>query len=250
MERDLGGNLEERRLANEWSRAPRLVPSCRRSARFIRSVSQNINMVQAKDVVQHVDYEGEHITFRSIWHAALIVRECGEVDGRNGFWSLMAAMVLAYTAYEGFTNDLIERLYPDIWKSERKHFGCGRYRGTIGKTQFLADRLHVRLKRDGRPYNTVAELHNWRNDLVHPQTVRLKGRMRADAYSKKPRRGAPIAFAKLQRPLFVPRCFVDVAALGDILLEAAARENWERVRDLGESAFSGVLGSSGASLSQ
>jgi hypothetical protein len=161
----------------------------------------------------------------SVEIAPLILRERGEVDESNGFWSLMAATVLAYTAYEGFTNDVIERLYPDVWKDERKHFGSGRYRGTIGKTHFLADRLDVRLNRNSRPYNTVAELHRWRNDLVHPQTVRLKGRMRADAYATKPRRAAPIAFMKLRRPWFIPRCFEDVAALGDTLLEAAGREN-------------------------
>jgi len=71
-----------------------------------------------QDSVHQVDYESEHITFRSIWHAALVLRENGSRDESNGFWSLMAAGVLAYTAYEGFVNDLIERAFPTVWKEQ------------------------------------------------------------------------------------------------------------------------------------
>jgi hypothetical protein len=195
-----------------------------------------------------VDYESEHLTFRSLWHAARVLREAGEQDDAQGFWSLMAATLMAYTAYEGFTNDLLERLRPDVAKAERTFFASGKYRGTLGKTHFLADELGVNLVRTTRPLTTVAELHAWRNDLVHPRTVRLRGTTRADSCSKAPRRAAPVGFAKLRRPTFVPRCFQDIEALGDTLLSAAGKAHWSKVRDLGASAFSGVLGSSGASL--
>ena len=64
-------------------------------------------MAQNQDDIHQVDYESEHITFRSIWHAARVLRGAGEKDESNGFWSLMAATVLAYIAYEGFTNDVM-----------------------------------------------------------------------------------------------------------------------------------------------
>jgi len=118
----------------------------------------------------------------------------------------------------------------------------------LGKTLFIAERLSVVLQRSERPYCTVAELHAWRNDLVHPQTVRVEGVTRADAYAKKPIRAKAVGFAKLARPTFIPRVFEDVPALGDLLLQSAAREHWSAVRELGDIAFSGVLGSSGASL--
>jgi hypothetical protein len=160
----------------------------------------------------------------------------------------MAATVLVYTAYEGFANDIIQRLYPEVWQEETTRFRIGDYRGTLGKTRFLAERLEVVLKRTSRPYHTVAELHSWRNDLVHPETVRLKGTTRADAYAKKQRRATPVAFTKLARSTFVPRCFDDVSALADTLLHGAAEEHWEAVRDLGDSAFWGPVGSGGAHL--
>ena len=51
-----------------------------------------------------MDWEGEHFTYRSIWHAANVLREAREKDQANGFWSLMGATLLAYTAFEGFLN--------------------------------------------------------------------------------------------------------------------------------------------------
>lgn len=204
-------------------------------------------MPEPQDAIHQVDYESEHITFRSIWHAAVVLRDNADKDESSGFWSLMAAGVLAYTAYEGFVNDLIERAFPAVWKERRSQL-VGDYRGTLGKTLFVAERLSVVLQQSDRPYCTLAELHAWRNDLVHPQTVRVEGVTRADAYAKKPIRAKAVAFAKLEQPTFIPRVFEDVPALGDLLLQSAAREHWAAVSTLGSIAFSGVLGSSGASL--
>ncbi len=79
-------------------------------------------MPKANDPGVQVDWESEHITYRSIWHAAQVLRGAGEKDQSNGFWSLMAATILVYTAYEGFANDIIERLCPEVWREEATHF--------------------------------------------------------------------------------------------------------------------------------
>ena len=71
--------------------------------------------------VTEVDWQDEHFTFRRLWHGANRLRDV-EKDDVNAFWSLMAAAVLAYTAYEGFLNHLIERLYPQVWKREQSFF--------------------------------------------------------------------------------------------------------------------------------
>ena len=59
---------------------------------------------KSAEKVPDVDWEGEHFTYRSIWHAANVLREAREKDQANGFWSLMGATLLAYTAFEGFLN--------------------------------------------------------------------------------------------------------------------------------------------------
>ena len=72
--------------------------------------------------VTEVDWHSEHFTYRSIWYAADVLRQAGEKDEPYGFWSLLAATVLAYTSYEGFLNYMIECLYPQVWKQERSFF--------------------------------------------------------------------------------------------------------------------------------
>ena len=197
-----------------------------------------------------VDWESEHVTFRSIWQAANILRDTGEMnDIHVRFPSRMAAAVLVHAAYEGFVNDAIERLYPDVWKQELTYFRTGAFRGTLGKTWFLAERLGVALERASRPYRTVAELNAWRNDLVHPRTARGKGTVRSDAYAKQPKRVRPAVFSKL-RPAFVARCLEDVSALADMLLRAARQQHRSEVRHLGQMAFWGPAGSGGAALKQ
>lgn len=198
-----------------------------------------------------VDWESEHFTYRSIWHAASVLRQAGEKDETNGFWSLVAATVLAYTAYEGFLNHVIECLYPQVWKQERTFFRVPPFDGTLGKTRFLAEGIGLVLKPSSRPYRTVLELHAWRNDLVHPRTVRAQGTARADAYARKPRRVAVVAFKKLGRRGFVSLAFDDLATLADSLLRAAGQKHdleLRELRKLGGSAFWGPIGLGGASL--
>jgi hypothetical protein len=204
-------------------------------------------MSKRQSEVDNVEFETEHLTFRSIWHAARVLREAGDRDESQGFWSLMAAALLAYTAYEGFVNDLLRRSFPETWADERRYF-VGQRRGTLGKTNFLAEQLNIQLNRASRPWRTFAEVHAWRNDLVHPQTVRITGTTRADAYARKPRRAKPVVFAKLERPSFVTNCFDDLSTLADLLLDGARAKDRRSVRELGERAFSGVVGHSGASL--
>jgi hypothetical protein len=196
-----------------------------------------------------VDWESEHLTFRSIWQAANVLRDTGEMNEIQRFPSRMAAAVLVHAAYEGFVNDAIERLYPDVWKLELTYFRVGAFRGTLGKTRFLAEGLGVALERALRPYRTVAELNAWRNDLVHPRTARGKGTVRSDAYAKRPMHVRPPGFAKLTHG-FIARCFDDVSALADMLLRAARQRHRAEVRDLGQMVFWGPTGSGGAALKQ
>jgi hypothetical protein len=192
-----------------------------------------------------VDYESEHITFRTSWHAAQVLWAAGEKDESNGFWSILAAAVLVHTAFEGFLNDVIARACSGAWQTVR---GTGDYRGTLGKTRFLAQELGVPLDPARRPFQTLAELHARRNELVHPETIRSKGVTSADSYAKNPRRAVPLAFMRLQQDGFMPTCFDDLSALADTLLKAAVVKHSDAVRDLGGSAFWGPTGLGGASL--
>jgi hypothetical protein len=192
-----------------------------------------------------VDYEDEQITFRAIWHAAEVLRQHGEKDESRGFWHSMAATTMLHVAYEGFVNDLIERLWADEWKI-RAHDKANR--GTQGKTAFIAGRLGVTFSWDMRPYRSIKELATFRHALVHPRTVRVSGTTSATVYATQPIRARPQAFAALESPNFIEQCFADIESVGDALLTAAVAKHGRAVGLLGSRAFCGVLGGGGASL--
>jgi hypothetical protein len=195
--------------------------------------------------ILYATYRSEHFTYRSLWHAAVLLRERGERDEDQGFWSILAGTLLAFTAFEGFVNELIESIAPDVWKKERTFFGSGTYRGTMGKTHFLGDRTGLELDLTTRPYTTVAELCAWRNDLVHPRTARIKREAPASAEQK---HAKPAAFKKLERRTFVSRGFEDLPSLSDALLDAAREQSAHDVRHLGSLALWGPVGSGHISL--
>ena len=207
---------------------------------------------KATEPVHQVDWESEHFTFRSIWHAANVLRQAGEKDEEQGFWPLMGSLVLAYTAYEGFLNHLIERVYPAVWLQERTFFRAPPFEGTLGKTRFIAESAGLKLKTAEAPYRSVAELHAWRNELVHPRSIRESGIARADVYARRTRSTKPVAFKKLAQSGFVDRCFTDLEKLSNALLLAMAENHhhvrWQEIRKLGQLALWGPVGMGGGSL--
>jgi hypothetical protein len=197
--------------------------------------------------VPMVDWESEHLIFRTIWQAAHTLGDTDSLERSRRFPSRMAALVLIHAAYEGFINEALERLFPETWQQEKTFFRSDPYPGLLGKTQYLAEQLQLPLDRAERPYRTVAELHAWRNELVHSHVVRDSGITRSDAYAKRLADPQPDVFAKL-RPAFLTRSFEDVAALADGLLGAAYAQHRTELGHLREVAFWGPASSGGASL--
>ncbi len=194
-----------------------------------------------------VDWEQEHLTFRSIWRAADVQRGAEALDRARRFSSRMAALVLAHAAYEGFINECIRRLRPDVWRQERTFFRGRDLEGTMGRTRFLAKELGVEIARTAPPYRTVAELCAWRNDLVHPQSVRVSGTTSAHRYATQQIDAPPVVFAKLTSA-FAKRCFEDAVALSDALLQSPGARRRPELRALGKRALWGPSNSRQGSL--
>jgi len=115
---------------------------------------------------------GEHYTHRYLWHSAQTLATKGKADETGGVL-LMAATIFAYFAFEAYLNHIGPIVCAEEWFREREFFGGEggeRYRGTLGKAQFLADHLGVELDRGHRPFQTVIELDTRRDAVVHGRT--------------------------------------------------------------------------------
>ena len=107
-------------------------------------------MTDADEPIHYADYQDEHLTYRSLWHAARRLYEAGLSNESSGLSSILAATLFVFTAYEGFTNDLLERVAPEVAKQNTTVFRFGGRSGTLGKTLFLADRLSLPVSRQER----------------------------------------------------------------------------------------------------
>ena len=185
-----------------------------------------------------VSFQSEAFTFRELWFAARQLRELSE-EQEQGRSSMLGARLFVCTAYEGFLNDLGERIAPVDWKDERK------LGGLVGKGKYLAKQLGVIVQDDARPFATIVELHTWRNALVHPRTVR-----RADTVPLTPDVASRRAVADVLRfdDAVLDRALEDVAAFANQLVAAARAKHRDKLQDYGTDAFMGPIGTHRESL--
>lgn len=160
---------------------------------------------------------------RMLWGTAEHLRDIGVLP--NGKLSdqhaALSASVMAYFAMEAYLNSVGPLLRADIWVREREFFANGKYRGTLGKLEFLIGDLSLSILRGKRPLNTIRELDRRRSSVVHARTERED---RVVSFSHPSRIGhrAP-THLKLADPRFVVKVFEDIEAVCD-LIQAAARE--------------------------
>lgn len=168
-------------------------------------------------LITHVS--GEHFTHRTLWHGAQVLYQMGQNEAEGSFYPILAASLFAYLAFEGYLNYLGAKAYPDVWEDERKFFSGGNYRGTLGKLQYIAEDLHVALKKDEAPYQTIRILNARRDYLVHAKTEVLD---EVVSYSE------PSNITNIEAEIysfgdstFVKRALADVENLADQLHDAA-----------------------------
>jgi hypothetical protein len=188
-----------------------------------------------------VDAHGVRFSFRELWVAADRLR-----SGAPAAEATLASLLLAHASYEGFLNHIIDTACSAEY--ERAADGSPHVRGTIGKTVFLSEFLPHQMARDARPYRTVAEMHAWRNRLLHSRSVTWEGVRSAIADAISPRDADSLLYSVLRRSEFIAQCFADIPQLADGLLAAAVRHFPGTFCELGTQAMWGPATSGGADL--
>lgn len=188
-----------------------------------------------KNVIKkEIEIEAEHLAHRLLWLGAETLD--GQRDeGAAAPFPAMASLLFVYLALEAFLNDLGTRIRPEIWRDERKFFGR-KWRGTLGKLNYLAGELGLELPTDRRPYQSIKELDHRRNRLVHPRTSRFSRKVMtsdpANYFERNP------LVTDLDDREFFARAREDVSQICNGLLARAP----SFVKDaLGEDAFYGSI---------
>jgi hypothetical protein len=193
-----------------------------------------------------VHLTGEFLTHRSLWRTAQHFLAAGLGEPKGSFYPLLAAAVFGYFAFEAFLNAALREVARDVWLDEKSFFSKGEYRGTLGKYAYLAAISSHVVDKSCRPYQTVRELSDARDFLVHARTEEFDVIVPAEKLEEmKPHPSALDRYASAE---FVGRAVADVEALSDSLHFSLIAKFGDIGIGSGRGAFSGIDSSWHASL--
>jgi hypothetical protein len=115
--------------------------------------------------------EGEHFLHKILWITTKRQMEHAEEKPTGAFYDYLASMVFASHSLEAYLNFIGERLAPEFWQDERKHF---RTIGFGGKVRKVLELSAVPEPDEGsRPYRTILELKKLRDMIAHAKIERF-----------------------------------------------------------------------------
>jgi len=111
-------------------------------------------------------------THKMLWIAARLHHHAAAHNLEMYPYLYLSSQVLCYFTFEAYLNHLGERLFPETWVNEQEAFSKAPYRGTLGKFDFISERVGFRADKGERPYQTIKRLHDLRKQVVHGRTER------------------------------------------------------------------------------
>lgn len=78
------------------------------------------------------------------------------------------SILTAFLAFEGFINFVGDEIAPGIWSKEREFFSGNRFRGIVGKIEYLFTLFpNIELQKEKEPYLTFKRVKETRDNLAH-----------------------------------------------------------------------------------
>lgn len=183
-----------------------------------------------------------------MWQTAKRFLEAGLAEPKGSFYPLLAAVVFVYFSFEAYLNTALRAVARETWKDERRFFAGGKYRGTLGKFQYLAELASFQVEKSRRPYQTVRELAEARDFLGHARVEEFDLIVPVERLDQP--RPYPSMLDTYSEPKFVKRAIDDVEKLSDGLHRALVEKFGQLLFGSAAGAFSGVRGGWHASLIQ
>jgi hypothetical protein len=113
--------------------------------------------------------EGVVFLHKEIWRVVELQLTAAEAAVSGSFYHDLVAMVFTSHALEGYLNFVGERLAPEYWKKERRHF---RFTGFAGKAGKIFELCGLPEPEKGRPpYSSVWLLKDFRDQIGHAKPI-------------------------------------------------------------------------------
>ena len=184
--------------------------------------------------------EGENLTHRVLWQCCLRQIEIARKTEKGRKYFDLAAMLMAYLAYEAYLNFVGSRVAAADWADERTFFRRPPYQGTEGKLQRIVEVCGLPVINKGaRPYQTIAHLAELRDLIAHAKPERYELEIEHPADKERPMFG-PYRLERMISIELAERAIVDVEEFAEMMHKAVRH----KVTDawFGDAALRGLLG--------
>lgn len=113
-------------------------------------------------------------SYEILWraaHAALSMAEIKDPRIRVDHLSIHSILT-AFLAFEGFINFVGDEVAPEIWSKEREFFSDKKFRGIVGKIEYLFTLFpNMELQKEKEPYLTFGRVKETRDNLAHNRVL-------------------------------------------------------------------------------
>jgi hypothetical protein len=178
--------------------------------------------------------EGEQFVHKELWLAVERQMEHAKANSTGRFYDNLVAMVFAFLSLEAYLNFVGDRLDPNYWRDERKHFAKTGFRGKLEKVLTLAG---VPYQSGRRPFTTVHQLNALRDLIAHGKTLPINKRVRHAIG-----RGPSLDYAPLTELVTDQRAAIAVEDIRDLAqrIHQRAMGTMGHINWWGDRAFGGI----------
>jgi hypothetical protein len=117
----------------------------------------------------------EIYSYEILWDAAQSALKMAAIEDERirSDHLAMHSLLTGFFAFEGFLNFVGEEIAQEAWADERKFFSTSKYKGIIGKIEYLFSKFSdVELDKNSEPYLTFKETKDARDRLAHNRVKR------------------------------------------------------------------------------
>jgi hypothetical protein len=103
-----------------------------------------------------------------LWHASKCVLERGIENEIGSSWQFLSSIVLTAFSFEAYVNHVGERLLIG-WQDHKRL-------PPLEKLELVCQSLNILIQKGERPFQTLQQLQDFRNDMAHGKTKTIEGK--------------------------------------------------------------------------
>lgn len=123
-----------------------------------------------------VSKERQVNTYAEMWHCSRVMLYNGQEHKKGSYWQFMASLVFTAFTLEAYLNHIGQKLFK-CWSDVESL-------SPHKKLKLICEKLEIEPDYSKRPYQTIKKLFQFRNDVAHGKSVKLKSDKQIQYFDK------------------------------------------------------------------